>query len=60
MRASDLRKKHYEYWVDMEAATWYDLIGLEIDKKTMRRIAYNAAFNATLLYHRAIWKRKKP
>lgn len=58
MKATELRKKHYEFWVEMESATREDLKDDDIPKKVKGRIAYNAAFNATYLHHKALIKVK--
>jgi hypothetical protein len=56
VKASFLLKRHKEFWTTIEAAVWDDvqaaLHGTEINPKIRRRIAYNAAFEATYLYHK--------
>jgi len=68
MRAKELLKKYPEQWATMEASVWDDMkyqfkkMKTEQDArfvKSMRVIAYNAAFNAVCLIH-AERKRQKP
>ena len=49
MKAKDLLKKYPEYWATVEAAVWDDLLFAipNVESKTRKRIAYNAAFSAT-------------
>ena len=58
MKARDLLKKHTEFWTKVEAAVWDDLLDAakELPAKVRRRIAYNAAFNATYEHHKGARK----
>jgi hypothetical protein len=54
MTARYLLNKHREFWTQVEANVWDDLLQAipETPAKVRRRIAYNAAFNATYAYHK--------
>ena len=68
MKAKELRKKYPNFWVAIEAAVWYDMLLINnkpedkehpfnVHPDHAKRIAYNAAFNATYEYHKRTKKK---
>jgi len=71
MRAKDLLKKYPEEWATIESGVWDDLQSIEKEKwgkkgymfhvsvspVHQKRIAYNAAFYAVCLLHKALKKK---
>ena len=64
MKARTLLKKYTKEWTAIEAAVWDDMVSAfgKCDEKDegnkRRRIAYNAAFEATYMLHRVLKKKK--
>lgn len=59
MTAKYLLKKYREFWTEVEASVWDDLLldgSKDLPAKVRRRIAYNAAFYATYAMHKGMKK----